>query len=279
MSFSELFFLSLLQGITEFLPISSSAHLILYAEYFGSSKQGITVDVFAHFGTLLAVLIYFRKDLAVIFRTYQIKEFNGLGNCLIIATLPILITGFIFRDFVEIYLRNQNVIIFSTIFFGLLLLLLESFKKDRDLNELNWKDSLIIGCFQIFALLPGASRSAVTIMGAFYLGFKNTTALKISFLLAIPTLCFIFIGENLAINFQYEIGLTNLILISLISFLTAFFTIHFFLKLVDKKNQLLEINEEEEFKKAVNFETNRQLTMYSTLHYKRIYNRAVINEF
>ena len=234
MTFSELFFLSLLQGITEFLPISSSAHLILYAEYFGSSKQGITVDVFAHFGTLLAVLIYFRKDLAVIFRTYQIKEFNGLGNCLIIATLPILITGFIFRDFVEIYLRNQNVIIFSTIFFGVLLLLLESFKKDRDLNELNWKDSLIIGCFQIFALLPGASRSAVTIMGAFYLGFKNTTALKISFLLAIPTLCFIFIGENLAINFQYEIGLTNLILISLISFLTAFFTIHLFLRLVDK---------------------------------------------
>ena len=176
MSFSELFFLSLIQGITEFLPISSSAHLILYAEYFGSSKQGITVDVFAHFGTLLAVLIYFRKDLAVIFRTYQIKEFNGLGNCLIIATLPILITGFIFRDFVEIYLRNQNVIIFSTIFFGVLLLLLESFKKDRDLNELNWKDSLIIGCFQIFALLPGASRSAVTIMGEFYLVFKNTTA-------------------------------------------------------------------------------------------------------
>ena len=71
-------------------------------------------------------------------------------------------------------------------------------------------------------------------MGAFYLGFKNTTALKISFLLAIPTLCFIFIGENLAINFQYEIGFTNLILISLISFLTAFFTIHFFLRLVDK---------------------------------------------
>ena len=112
MSFSELFFLSLIQGITEFLPISSSAHLILYAEYFGSSKQGITVDVFAHFGTLVAVLIYFRKDLAVIFRTYQVEELNGLGNCLIIATLPILITGFLFRDFVEIYLRNQNVIIF-----------------------------------------------------------------------------------------------------------------------------------------------------------------------
>ena len=117
MSFSELFFLSLIQGITEFLPISSSAHLILFTEYFGSSKQSITVDVFAHFGTLIAVLIYFRKDLEVIFRTYQVKELNGLGNCLIIATLPILIIGFFLRDFVEIYLRNQNVIIFSTIFF------------------------------------------------------------------------------------------------------------------------------------------------------------------
>ena len=109
MSFSELFFLSLIQGITEFLPISSSAHLILFTEYFGSSKQSITVDVFAHFGTLIAVLIYFRKDLEVIFRTYQVKELNGLGNCLIIATLPILIIGFFLRDFVEIYLRNQNV--------------------------------------------------------------------------------------------------------------------------------------------------------------------------
>ena len=231
----QILILSIIQGLTEFLPISSSAHLILVSSFMDWPDQGLTTDIFAHFGTLIAVIFYFREELKEIIKNLNLFEKNNLGLNLLIATLPIAIAGFMSKDFIEINLRSEDVIFWTTLIFGLALIFSNKLSADqKNLNQISLRDSLLIGSFQIFALIPGSSRSAVTIMGAFYLGFKNTTALKISFLLAIPTLCFIFIGENLAINFQYETGLTNLILISLISFLTAFFTIHFFLKLVDK---------------------------------------------
>ena len=115
MDFVNIILLSLIQGITEFLPISSSAHLIIFSEIFNNSKQDITIDVFAHFGTLLAVVWYFREELIKILRTYKINEVNNLGNCLILGTLPILVFGFFLRDFIEVNLRNQNVIILSLI--------------------------------------------------------------------------------------------------------------------------------------------------------------------
>ena len=225
---------SLIQGITEFLPISSSAHLIIFSETFNNFNQDITTDVFAHFGTLLAVIWYFREELIKILRTYKINEVNNLGNCLILGTLPILFFGFFFRDFIELNLRNQNVIVSSMIFFGILLLVLEYFRGDRSLNELTWKDSFVLGLFQTFALVPGASRSALVIMGAFYLGFRSIDALKISFLLAIPTLAIIFLGENYLINFDYKIKISELLLVIFFSFVTAFITIHYFLKLINK---------------------------------------------
>ena len=234
MELVNIILLSLIQGITEFIPISSSAHLIIFSETFNNSNQDITTDVFAHFGTLLAVVWYFREELIKILRTYKISEVNSLGNCLILGTLPILFFGFFFRDFIEVNLRNQNVIVFSMIFFGILLLVLEYFRGDRSLNELTWKDSVVLGLFQTFALIPGASRSASVIMGAFYLGFRSIDALKISFLLAIPTLAIIFLGENYLINFDYKIKISELLLVIFFSFVTAFITIHYFLKLINK---------------------------------------------
>ena len=234
MDFVNIILLSLIQGITEFLPISSSAHLIIFSEIFNNSKQDITIDVFAHFGTLLAVVWYFREELIKILRTYKINEVNNLGNCLILGTLPILVFGFFLRDFIEVNLRNQNVIIFSMIFFGILLIVFESLKGVRSLNELTWKDSVVLGLFQTFALVPGASRSALVIMGAFYLGFRSVDALKISFLLAIPTLAIIFFGENYLINFDYKIKISELLLVIFFSFVTAIITIHYFLKLINK---------------------------------------------
>ena len=234
MDFVNIILLSLIQGITEFLPISSSAHLIIFSEIFNNSKQDITIDVFAHFGTLLAVVWYFREELIKILRTYKINEVNNLGNCLILGTLPILVFGFFLRDFIEVNLRNQNVIIFSMIFFGILLIVFESLKGVRSLNELTWKDSVVLGLFQTFALVPGASRSALVIMGAFYLGFRSVDALKISFLLAIPTLAIIFLGENYLINFDYKIKISELLLVIFFSFVTALITIHYFLKLINK---------------------------------------------
>ena len=234
MDFVNIILLSLIQGITEFLPISSSAHLIIFSEIFNNSKQNITIDVFAHFGTLLAVVWYFREELIKILRTYKINEVNNLGNCLILGTLPILVFGFFLRDFIEVNLRNQNVIIFSMIFFGILLIVFEYLRGVRSLNELTWKDSVVLGLFQTFALVPGASRSALVIMGAFYLGFRSVDALKISFLLAIPTLAIIFFGENYLINFNYKIKISELLLVILFSFMTAIITIHYFLKLINK---------------------------------------------
>ena len=234
MDFVNIILLSLIQGITEFLPISSSAHLIIFSEIFNNSKQDITIDVFAHFGTLLAVVWYFREELIKILRTYKINEANNLGNCLILGTLPILVFGFFLRDFIEVNLRNQNVIIFSMIFFGILLIVFEYLRGVRSLNELTWKDSVVLGLFQTFALVPGASRSALVIMGAFYLGFRSVDALKISFLLAIPTLAIIFFGENYLINFDYKIKISELLLVVFCSFVTAIITIHYFLKLINK---------------------------------------------
>ena len=234
MDFVNIILLSLIQGITEFLPISSSAHLIIFSEIFNNSKQDITIDVFAHFGTLLAVVWYFREELIKILRTYKINEVNNLGNCLILGTLPILVFGFFLRDFIEVNLRNQNVIIFSMIFFGILLIVFEYLRGVRSLNELTWKDSVVLGLFQTFALVPGASRSALVIMGAFYLGFRSVDALKISFLLAIPTLAIIFFGENYLINFDYKIKISELLLVVFCSFVTAIITIHYFLKLINK---------------------------------------------
>jgi len=234
MDFVNIILLSLIQGITEFLPISSSAHLIIFSEIFNNSKQDITIDVFAHFGTLLAVVWYFREELIKILRTYKINEVNNLGNCLILGTLPILVFGFFLRDFIEVNLRNQNVIIFSMIFFGILLIVFEYLRGVRSLNELTWKDSVVLGLFQTFALVPGASRSALVIMGAFYLGFRSVDALKISFLLAIPTLAIIFFGENYLINFDYKIKISELLLVIFFSFVTAIITIHYFLKLINK---------------------------------------------
>lgn len=234
MDILSIFILSLLQGFTEFLPVSSSAHLILFSELFGNSNQDITVDVFAHFGTLLAVIWYFREELKRVIKTYKFYEINNLGNCLILSTLPILFVGFISRDFIEASLRTQNVIIFSMIFFGVLLLIFEYFKGKKTLNDLNWKDSIIIGFFQVFALMPGASRSAVVIMGAMYLGYRARDALKVSFLLAVPTLAMIFLGENIILGFRYNINFFELISVTFFSFLTALLTIHFFLNLIDR---------------------------------------------
>ena len=234
MDLTNIILLSLIQGVTEFLPISSSAHLIIFSEIFNNSNQDITVDVFSHFGTLLAVVWYFRVELIKIMSAYKINEVNNLGNCLLIGTLPILFFGFFLRDFVELNLRNQNVIVFSMIFFGILLLIFEYFRGSRTLVDLTWKDSFVLGLFQTFALIPGASRSALVIMGAFYLGFRSIDALKISFLLSIPTLVIIFFGENYLIDFEYKIKISELLLVIFFSFVTAFITIHYFLKLVNK---------------------------------------------
>lgn len=236
MDLIQLTILSLVQGITEFLPISSSAHLILVSSLFGWPDQGLTVDIFAHFGTLLAVITYFRKDISGIILNFDMSNADNLGFCLVIATLPIAIIGFVSKDFVSNHLRTESIIIWATVIFGIFLLFSEKLSnQEKEVNQITWKDALFIGSFQIFALIPGSSRSAVTMIAALFLGFSKSSSARFSFLLAIPTLSLVFLGETTDLTFTENLSdLSSLIYVSLLSFITGMLCIHFFLKLIER---------------------------------------------
>ena len=152
MELIQLTILSLIQGLTEFLPISSSAHLILVSTFMNWPDQGITVDIFAHFGSLLAVIFYFREDLKKVIKTFNFYEKNNLGLNLLLATMPIAIIGFIFKDFIELNLRSEEVIFWSTLIFGIALIFSNKFSSNqKNLFQISLKDSLLIGGIQIFA--------------------------------------------------------------------------------------------------------------------------------
>jgi undecaprenyl-diphosphatase len=190
----QIIVLALIQGLTEFLPVSSSAHLILGSRVFGWPDQGLVFDVATHLGTLVAVLVYFRHDLMQLasacikpVRTDQDRHYRGLAGFLIVASLPALLVGFLARDLIELYVRDMRVIAWTTIGFGLLLWLADRVGSSRrGLAALTMKDALVIGLAQALALVPGVSRSGVTITAGRFLGLSPDAAARFSFLLAIP---------------------------------------------------------------------------------------------
>ena len=185
--------LAMIQGLTEFLPISSSAHLILLSEILGWNDQGLIFDISLHFGTLLAVIFYFKNDIYQMFSHSHFKDISTLINSplgiISIATLPIVIVGGLFSGFIEENLRSSFVIALATVFFGVLLYL-----SDRKTHLAIEKKvmtvglGLIIGLSQILAVIPGTSRSGITITAALFLGFSRTEAARFSFLLSIPVI-------------------------------------------------------------------------------------------
>lgn len=194
MGFVQIIVLSLVQGLTEFLPVSSSAHLILGGKLFGWSDQGLVFDVATHLGTLIAVLLYFRRDLLGMFHS-ALRPAEGAKDraqrhllmCLGIASLPALVVGFAASALVEHYLRDVRIIAWTTIGFGLLLWLADAVGgRSRTLHDVGWKSALLIGLAQAFALIPGASRSGVTITAGRFLGLGPEAAARFSFLLAVP---------------------------------------------------------------------------------------------
>ena len=194
MTLVQIIVLSLVQGLTEFLPVSSSAHLILGGWAFGWADQGLVFDVATHLGTLFAVLVYFRRDLAAMTasslrpaRTVEDRRNRSMLVAIVFASVPVLIVGFLARDLVEQYLRDVRVIAWMTIVFGLLLWLADAWaRRDRSLYDMRWKQALLIGLAQVCALVPGVSRSGVTITAGRALGFAPDAAARFSFLLAIP---------------------------------------------------------------------------------------------
>ena len=235
----QLILLSVVQGLTEFLPVSSSAHLVLLSEFLGEEDQGIIFDVGVHFGTLMAALVYFRSDLKKMIINLGSHKFlskeNNLTANLIIAVIPILLSGFLLRDFVNLNLRNSEVIAYATIIFGILLYTAQLRKGKEDLDSVNLKQALIIGLFQCLALIPGTSRSGITITAGLFLGLSATAASRFSFLLAIPTIGAIALAELIRVSFiDIMDNGVELSIALIISFLVAYISIDMFLKLIDR---------------------------------------------
>ncbi len=193
MDWLQIITLALIQGITEFLPVSSSAHLILPAALLGWNDQGLAFDVAVHVGSLTAVIVYFRRDLTA----YAVSAGNlvrGQGwdahadelARIALATLPVVAAGFLLRDWVATELRSVLVVAGATIGFGLLLAVADARHGPR--NAVSWRDALVIGSMQVLALVPGTSRSGITITAALLVGLSRTSAARFSFLLSIPTI-------------------------------------------------------------------------------------------
>jgi len=194
MTLIQIIVLSLIQGLTEFLPVSSSAHLILGSRVFSWPDQGLVFDVATHLGTLLAVLAYFRKDLCNMARPWLGSDegdegLRKLGLTLLVASIPAVIVGGLLHDWVESVLRDIRVIAFTTIGFGWLLWWADArFAHRKQMGDMNMRSGIIIGLAQILALVPGTSRSGITITVGRILGFDANSAARFSFLLSIPVI-------------------------------------------------------------------------------------------
>ena len=238
MDSTQALILAFIQGITEFLPISSSGHLILLPKLFGWEDQGLAFDVAVHVGSLLAVLAYYRAELVLIIRdTLQTlvgvaaTENSNIGWQIVVATVPVGIAGLLLGDWVESSLRDPAFIGLAMIGFAIVLWWVDkNNRQTRDLKGLGWRDVLVIGVAQAIALMPGVSRSGMTITAALFLGLKREAAAHFSFLMAIPVI--ILAGglktlELIQSNIVVDWGL--LALGVGVSAVTAFACIHWFL--------------------------------------------------
>ena len=265
--------LALIQGLTEFLPVSSSAHLILPSQLFGWSDQGLLFDVAVHAGTLIAVLVYYRDTLRTLLSgafgrregacfpltegkdvdraddplesdtAATNKDIISMRNawreiaCLVVATIPVMLIGFLFADVIDLYFRGLNTIAYATLGFGLLLGVAYRFRgSDGDEQPMTRLDhALIIGLSQALALIPGTSRSGVTITAASFLGYNIATSARFSFLLSIPV-----IGGALALMLFTQSdalaggAIFEITVAMLIAGLSAYVTIAFFVGLVKR---------------------------------------------
>ncbi len=237
----QYFIIGFIQGVTEFLPISSSGHLVLISEVSSWNDQGLFTDIAVHGGTLIAVLIYLRKEIIKIIKNFfQLKSFHNIILFkIILATLPAVIVGFFIYSYIEIYFRNLKVVAWASIIFGIILYF--SDKKDNKNNswdQISFKNAFIIGLFQIMAFIPGSSRAGVTITGARFLGINRTNAAIFSMLLSIPiilaslTLSFLDLTNN-SIN---EVNLQQSFFAAIVACITALLSIHFMMSLIQKTN-------------------------------------------
>ena len=227
----EIFILSLIQGVSEFLPVSSSAHLILFSEYYEFNNQNLLIDISLHLGSLIAIIFYFRRDL---FNFVQNKSFLIK---IILGTIPIIPVGYIlYKTELINFLRSLEVIGWMSLIFGILLYISDKFEITKKIDtEFTNSSAVIIGLFQVLALIPGVSRSGITITSGRLLGFSRFDSAKISFFLSIPTLS---AASLLGIYNIYKEGSAELNFLAIIavifSFIFSYFTIVLFLNFIKK---------------------------------------------
>lgn len=229
----EIFILSLIQGIAEFLPVSSSSHLIIVSKFIKFEGQSLAIDVSLHVGSFLAVISYFYKDIINF-----VKNKNLLIK-IFFSSIPVIICGYLLVETSLINnLRNIKIIGWTTLIFGILLYISDKFKLEGSIKEnFNLKSVTIISLFQVLSLIPGVSRSGITITAARLLNFKRYDSAKISFLMSIPTLGAVSIFGVYNILYAEDQKFSNLNLLSiLLSFSFSLITIKFFLKFIQKSN-------------------------------------------
>ena len=228
--FIEILILSVIQGISEFLPISSSAHLILVSSLYDLKTSSLLIDISLHLGSLLAIIFFFRREL------FDLKHNQKLLKLIIIGSVPLILFGYILYSTELIYhLRNIKIIAWATLFFGVVLYFADQRKIDQNIStNLDVRSILLIGLFQILALIPGVSRAGITMTAARFLNFNRVDSGKISFLLSIPALCGAsFLGLWDIPSEAIEIN-TLIIIAIIFSFLFSYLTVKFFLNYINK---------------------------------------------
>lgn len=227
----EILILAAIQGISEFLPVSSAAHLVLVSKYYAFANQNLLIDICLHLGSLIAIVVYFRNDLF-----HFIKNKNFLIK-IIVGTIPIIPVGYIlFQTRLIDQLRNLEIIGWMSLLFGILLYISDKSKVTKKIDkEFTNKSAVFIGLFQVLALIPGVSRAGITITSGRMLGFNRFDSTKISFFLSIPTL---FAASIIGIYNIYKEGSTELNFLAIIavifSFIFSYITIAVFFNFVRK---------------------------------------------
>ncbi len=247
MDLIQIIVLALMQGLTEFLPISSSAHLILVPVLTGWQDQGLAFDVAVHLGTLMAIVWYFRRELVAMIREWGASLRGGTSTSnsrlawwVLWGTVPAGIAGLLFKDLIETELRSPLVIATTTILFGLLLWWADRRgERKRDEYSLDWRDVLLVGCAQALALIPGTSRSGITMTAALMLGLTREGAARFSFLLSIPIILLAGGIKTLdLIRGEGAVEWSALVLGTLFSAGSAYLCVHWFLKLLERTGML-----------------------------------------
>lgn len=235
--------LAIVQGLTEFLPISSSGHLVLVPYLVAWTDQGLAFDVAVHFGSLIAVVVFFREDILGLLRGSaqvaggDVKSPQAyMAVAIALGTVPAAIAGLLFASWIEANLRDPSIIVYTLAGYGILMALADRYaRRDKGIAEVRIKDALIIGVAQALALVPGTSRSGITITAGRLLGFERQDAARFSFLLSAPVilLATLYKGGELVMGDE-PVAWSELALGVLVSAVVAYLSIEFFMRFVTR---------------------------------------------